>query len=1057
MSNQIKSMDRFIRALEERAKELNCLYKAEELLSNQELNICEVLDGILKAIPPGWQYPDFCTARIIFDEDTYLLEGFKETPWRQKSDIKVQDEIVGTVEVFYTEEMPQSDEGPFLKEERKLIDTITERLGHYILHLRLRKAFSEWQAGKDELADAPKPEWSIVLDMLRRTDQHLFSIISKKMINNLFFRGIEESIDLFRKLGSLPEEIDSISPETNRPSKKKVLENSFNLGVEIFSIASKYMKDEEILSYIQKWIYEDKCNFLSKALANQNTPLAEVSDAIRKFYHLNPDQEEKSSPVSKGLRVALIRRFLTDQLKFIDIAKNYIKVSDFYELIQKIIFPSESHGKLGGKSAGLFLANNILKNSLYAQDLLSVIKIPKTWYVTSDGLTNFIYYNNLEDVVEQKYKDIDLVRQEYPHIIQAFKNSNFSPEIINGLSRALDDFEGNPIIVRSSSLLEDRMGAAFAGKYKSLFLANQGTKRERLDALMDAISEVYASTFGPDPIGYRVERGLLDFNEEMGIMIQEVVGRKIGKYFFPAFAGVAFSNNEFRWSARIKREDGLIRIVPGLGTRAVDRIGDDYPILLAPGQPDLRVNLTYDEMYAYSPKNVDVINLEINEFETIPLRKLIVEAGNDYPLINEVFSIREERHIRKPVGLGIDTKKHEIVVTFENLFTNTLFIIQIYTILQTLSEKLSTPVDIEFACDGKNLFLLQCRPQSYSIENVSALIPKDVSPERIIFTANKYISNGRLPDITHIVYIDSDYYSLHSELSELLDVGKAVGKLNKILPEKKFILMGPGRWGSRDDVRLGVKVSYSEINKTALLVEMARKKGGYTPDLSFGTHFFQDLVEASIRYLPLYPDDEGIIFNEKFFKESPNIFPEIMPEYEYLSNTIIVIDVPKVTRGLVLRVLLNADDDEAMAILTDPATKPVYSNGGAFQLPGSEEPLRWKMKIVEGIASSLNPQIYGVKDLYVFTSSIDEYASHKSDIDLVVHFDGTPKQKLDLEVWLDGWSKCLREVNFLKSGYYVDNLLDVKFVTDEDFRNNSLIVQRMNTSHDYAKKLKLRE
>ena len=183
----------------------------------------------------------------------------------------------------------------------------------------------------------------------------------------------------------------------------------------------------------------------------------------------------------------------------------------------------------------------------------------------------------------------------------------------------LSTYEGRPVqtpslsryaIVRSSSLLEDRAGAAFSGKYKSLFLANQGTKQEKLDALTDAIAEVYASTFSPDPIEYRSERGLLDFGEEMGIMIQEVVGTRMGNYFVPSFAGVMFSNNEFRWSPRIDRKDGLVRMVPGLGTRAVDRLVDDYSILLAPGKPNLSVNVTPDEKVRYSPHYIDVINLE---------------------------------------------------------------------------------------------------------------------------------------------------------------------------------------------------------------------------------------------------------------------------------------------------------------------------------------------------------------------------------------------------------------------------------------------------------------
>ena len=150
---------------------------------------------------------------------------------------------------------------------------------------------------------------------------------------------------------------------------------------------------------------------------------------------------------------------------------------------------------------------------------------------------DFVYCNHLEDVFSQKYKEVDEVRQEYPDIVQVFKNSQFSATIVKGLSLALDDLGDKPLIVRSSSLLEDRFGAAFSGKYKSLFLANRGTKQERLEALMDAIAEVYASTFGPDPIQYRAERNLLDFQEGMGVLIQEVVGTRIGDLFPAGFRG----------------------------------------------------------------------------------------------------------------------------------------------------------------------------------------------------------------------------------------------------------------------------------------------------------------------------------------------------------------------------------------------------------------------------------------------------------------------------------------------------------------------------------------
>jgi len=136
----------------------------------------------------------------------------------------------------------------------------------------------------------------------------------------------------------------------------------------------------------------------------------------------------------------------------------------------------------------------------------------------------FLAYNNLDDVYNWKYLDIDQIREEYPHILQVFKSSRFPPDILQGISNALDDFGDSPLIVRSSSLLEDRMGAAFSGKYKSLFLANQGDRARRLAALLDALAEVYASIFSPDPIQYRAERGLLDQHEEMGIIDVYVIG-----------------------------------------------------------------------------------------------------------------------------------------------------------------------------------------------------------------------------------------------------------------------------------------------------------------------------------------------------------------------------------------------------------------------------------------------------------------------------------------------------------------------------------------------------
>lgn len=574
------SHDKLLRTLQERAKELNCLYRVEEILSGPDTSLGEVCEKIVEAIPSGLQYPGLCQAKIELDGKTYAGPGFFESIWSHKADITANNRKFGTLDVYYTQEMPPADHGPFIKEEAKLIGTIAERLGNFILHRKMRQ-----RAGEGEISHrkGQEKQWQIILQMLKQTDSNLYFSIARKMLNYLCWSGNAEAEQLLQT--SAPRELLEISDEPeswNQPLNKHRVWIQPGYDNRVFEIAARNHSDDQILALIKKWIQEDKLSFLVQVV-NRNLSLAEVADAIRRYYHLAEEEKGIKSPNQRGIQVSLIRRFLSDQLDYINIIKNFIEISDFYHLLQKVIFTSESHGRLGGKSAGLYLASQIIKRNKNVHDILNTVKIPKTWHITSDVLLHFMHFNNFEEVVETKYKEINQIRLEYPHIVETFKRANFPADIARGLSMALDDFGDVPLIVRSSSLLEDRVGAAFSGKYKSLFLANVGTKQERMEALMDAIAEVYASTFSPDPIEYRAERGLLDFGEEMGIIIQEVVGKKVGHYFVPAFAGVAFSRNEFRWSPRIRREDGLVRMVPGLGTRAVDRLSDDYPVLFSSG------------------------------------------------------------------------------------------------------------------------------------------------------------------------------------------------------------------------------------------------------------------------------------------------------------------------------------------------------------------------------------------------------------------------------------------------------------------------------------------
>jgi hypothetical protein len=911
-SNADGSID-LMALLFERAKELACLYQVQDITADPDRTPDEVCRDLVEAIPPGWQHPDACWAKITVDASVYEPPDRTETPWVLRAPVVVMGKPAGAIEVFYEEYFPKIDEGPFLKEERRLLDHVARRLGQFLTERRLRGMARNW---KDAIEQAPADErrdWRVIIEFLRRTDPHLLTRISRRMINYLVWAGIDEAENLLEHL-SANQRNREVSDE-NRPLERAGTDELMRVTNAAFRVAASNLTDDEIVHVIEQWVKDDRCGFLVEAVENQRTSLTEIADALERFQRMGIADKELSRSVLVGLRVSLVRRFLTDDLEYINTAKNYLHVYDFCDIVQRVLSPAGSRGKLGGKSSGLLLAYHIVRRSEEYADAIGGFKMPKTWYITSDGLLAFLDHNHLQDIHNRKYLEVEQVRKEYPHIVQAFKNSELPKEVLKGLAVALDDIGDKPLIVRSSSLLEDRIGSAFSGKYKSLFLANRGSKRDRLAAVADAMAEVYASTFSPDPIEYRAERGLLDLHEEMGIMIQEVVGTQVGRYFLPAFGGVAFSNNEFRWSPRIRREDGLVRIVPGLGTRAVDRLSDDYPVLFSPGQPGLRAKVTPEEQLRYAPKRVDLINLDANRFATVLIGDLLKQYGSKYPMFKQVFSAVDADGLHGVGGFDWDGTTDNLVATFEVLASGTPFLAQMRSLLRVLREKIGGPVDIEFAHDGTDLYLLQCRPQSAQDDSSPVPIPRDVPADRVVFDARRFVSNGRVPDLTHIVFVDPEGYAALGNEEALRDVARAVGRLNRLLPRRQFVLMGPGRWGSRGDIKLGVPVTYSDISNTSLLMEIASRHGESMPELSFGTHFFQDLVESAIRYLPLFPGEDGGTLNRDFLVGAENQLESLVPDYAHLGRAIRVIDVAAATGGLVLKVAMNSEDNEALGYL----------------------------------------------------------------------------------------------------------------------------------------------
>jgi len=640
----------------------------------------------------------------------------------------------------------------------------------------------------------------------------------------------------------------------------------------------------------------------------------ELADNIQRFCSL-PLGETRLAPAEVvGTRVALTRHFISDQLEFIGIAKNHLHIRDFDDITRRIVGSDSGIGRIGGKAGGMILAHRILAAAEQGTDPYLPVAIPESYYLRSDVVEEFLRLNRLDEYQSQKYKPIEDVTREHPLIRGVFRNGDFPLKVVHDLRRILDNIGTHPLIVRSSSLLEDRVGTAFCGKYASVFVANQGTLEQRLRALLGAIAEVYASIMAPDPILYRREHNLIDYVEEMAVLIQKVVGLRCGDYLMPAVAGVAFSRNEYRWSPRIQRADGLMRLVMGLGTRAVDRSGSDYPRMVALGAPTLRPESTVNEILRCAQRTLDVVDTRKNRLQTVRLQEVLAQGCDDFSMLDKLVSVHRDDELYPPTGLRVDDDPMQLCITFDKLLRETPFVQRVRDMLARLEDAYGVPVDLEFASDGEKFYILQCRSQSQAVEAEPVRLPTNIAVADIIFDAHRFVRTGLIEGIEYIVYVDPGVYDALPTRERRLEVARVVGRVNHALPPKSFILIGPGRWGS-NDILLGVPVRYADINRCRLLIEVAWQKNGFAPEVSFGTHFFQDLVEANLHYLPLYPDVAGNRFNEAFLRNTRNALAEIVPADADFASDLRVIHVPEVARGRTLTVAMDGETDVAIAYL----------------------------------------------------------------------------------------------------------------------------------------------
>jgi hypothetical protein len=301
----------------------------------------------------------------------------------------------------------------------------------------------------------------------------------------------------------------------------------------------------------------------------------------------------------------------------------------------------------------------------------------------------------------------------------------------------------------------------------------------------------------------------------------------------------------------------------------------------------------------------------------------------DSPSARLLVSLNRGDYLQAPPAYDPNLSSRDLVLTFDGLLTHTGFVPLMKAILKTIAEHFGRHVDVEFTADivpsypqpEFRVHLLQCRPQAQRELAGAFPVPTTVAETDTLFTADRLVPRGRVQRIRHIVFVDPEAYARIPDETTRLQLARVVGQLNKLLAKKSFILMGPGRWGSAN-IELGVKVTYADIYNTAMLIEIGLSDGESAPEVSYGTHFFQDLVEAGIYPLALYPGQGETVFNWRFFRDSANELARLLPDLAVYADYVRVIDVPAVARGRHLEVIMDDEKNRALGYLRDYSLEP---------------------------------------------------------------------------------------------------------------------------------------
>jgi hypothetical protein len=388
-----------------------------------------------------------------------------------------------------------------------------------------------------------------------------------------------------------------------------------------------------------------------------------------------------------------------------------------------------------------------------------------------------------------------------------------------------------------------------------------------------------------EALHYRARHGLLDRDEQMALLVMRVSGAMHGRSFYPHLAGVGFSFNPFQWSPTVDPAAGVIRLVYGLGTRAVDRVDDDYTRIVALNAPTRRPEADFEEICRHSQRRVDYIDLDAGELVSGAFLDLV---SSDVPV--SIFASLD------PQAPGGSSGREAWFLTFDRLLAETRFVDDMRTILAALADAYGHPVDVEFAANFVSpseyrINVLQCRP--LRVQGTGGVdVPKvEAADGSVVLAASgAVVGHGRVVAIDRFVYVVPERYAALPDRDRHA-VARVVGEINRAAAARggATLLVGPGRWGTSTP-SLGVPVRFSEIDHAAALCELATMHAALTPDVSLGTHFFNELVEMNLLYFALFPARPGNRIDAAWFESAANALAACAPAAAKWSDVVRVIE-----------------------------------------------------------------------------------------------------------------------------------------------------------------------